>query len=66
MKSSIIESNYQRIIKLPKVTFITLHTYYKMSLTVTNQYMGLLPLWYGVMLRDLSRYVSDVNINEER
>ena len=33
---------------------------------ITNQYMGLLPLWSGIMLGDLSRYVPDVQPAELR
>ena len=33
---------------------------------ITNQYMGLIPLWSGIMLGDISRYVPDVQPAELR
>ena len=36
------------------------------SKEITNQYMGLLPLWSVIMLGDLSRYVPDVQPAEMR
>ena len=45
--SRVLSTNYQRIVKLPKVTSITLLTYYKISLTNTwvSYHCGLESCW---------------------